>query len=480
MPPTIHLSPVPAALARAPLRVSLFGCLFTLAASPAADAQARLAEHVDLEHERSVKLGERLAGAGRAIALIGDIDGDDVIDLAVSATTLDPESTGEVWILSGRKGRVREHLEGFEAGSRFGSALAVGPDLDGDGLGELYIAAPHTNGEGERRGAVHVYSPGRGALLGKRSGKTDGGEFGASLGWLGDLSSGRSPTLGVGAPGQENNRGAVFLWNVEWIAARNELRWNPSSEIKGVNSGGRFGSSLSKLGDLNSDGWPEFLVGAPYHDGKRHPNAGMVTVVDGLSGRALRRLVGQEPGGLFGEQVCGLGDVEGDGEPDFLISAPSATVGEQGDAGRVWLYSGFDYTALREWSGNRSGDFFGRFLGGGQDLNGDGRAEFWVGAPYADEEVSDPDAERRGELTLYDGNRFSELARIRGPEPGGLFGIAAVVHGAAGQGSDGVTLVCGAPGRRGELIDREREARRKGLVHFYTLQWDPPAPGASK
>jgi hypothetical protein len=81
--------------------------------------------------------------------------------------------------------------------------------------------------------------------------------------------------------------------------------------------------------------------------------------------------------------VAGVGDVNGDGKADFLVGAPRADTTGLTDPGAVYLYSGADGSLLFKRYGEATEDDFGYSVSGGGDMNGDGRADFLIGAPNA-------------------------------------------------------------------------------------------------
>jgi K319L-like, PKD domain/FG-GAP repeat len=77
-----------------------------------------------------------------------------------------------------------------------------------------------------------------------------------------------------------------------------------------------FGTAIAGLGDLNGDGVPDFAVGAPGSD--------RVDVISGADRTVIRSLHDPQslPGLNFGFAVLGIGDVNGDGVEDIAVGAP--------------------------------------------------------------------------------------------------------------------------------------------------------------
>src|SRR6185436_17334360 len=105
-----------------------------------------------------------------AIANLGDLDGNGVIDLAVGAIGDDDGGAamkGAVWVLfmnpDGsvlREQKISMTSGGFHGilggGDIFGFALANLGDVDGDGVIELAVGCPKDDDGGVRKGAVWI------------------------------------------------------------------------------------------------------------------------------------------------------------------------------------------------------------------------------------------------------------------------------------------------------------------------------------
>jgi hypothetical protein len=132
---------------------------------------------------------------GTAVAAGGDFDGDGRRDLLVGAfrgRNDDGARSGCLFGFGAIDGRTLLVAGGRGEHDRFGHALAVVGDLDGDGADDVAAGAPQQLGA---RGYVRVVSGRTGEVLHELAGEVENGSFGASLAWLGD------GQVAIGAPG---------------------------------------------------------------------------------------------------------------------------------------------------------------------------------------------------------------------------------------------------------------------------------------
>ncbi|WP_239497558.1 PKD domain-containing protein [Bradymonas sediminis] len=121
-----------------------------------------------------------------------------------------------------------------------------------------------------------------------------------------------------------------------------------SAIINGFTANERFGSFVSSAGDLNADGYADLLVGAFKHTDNLNEQ-GAAYLFPGTAAGLLQTPSwtgkGTQAGSGFGRSVSGAGDVNGDGYDDFLVGAYLADVddgsgGTLTDAGQVFFYLG--------------------------------------------------------------------------------------------------------------------------------------------
>ncbi|MCE9593191.1 MAG: VCBS repeat-containing protein [Planctomycetes bacterium] len=133
----------------------------------------------------------------------------------------------------------------------------------------------------------------------------------------------------------------------------------------------RFGSAIAFAGDVDADGRPDLLVAS---DG---PVPGIVRVFSGRDGSALYTLTGGVSGTenveRLGSALSRIGDINGDGHADFAVGAlASESAGAFGNQGLVRVYSGLDGSVLHSFWGDVASDNLGGAVTWLGDVDGDG------------------------------------------------------------------------------------------------------------
>lgn len=178
--------------------------------------------------------------------------------------------------------------------------------------------------------------------------------------------------------------------------------------IHGQTSGGAFGSSVAFLGDVDGDGVPDYVGGAP--SWMPSPGIGHAIVGSGADGSILLDVTGPV-GALFGATVANAGDVDGDGHCDFAVGAPL-----DGN-GSVSIYSGATGALLHSITGATAASLFGSAIANLGDLDGDGVDDLAIGAPN-----DSSGGTQLGLAAIYSGATGNVLAQFAGATVGGGFG----------------------------------------------------------
>jgi FG-GAP repeat len=317
---------------------------------------------------------------GYSVAGAGDINHDGFDDVIIGANTANAASgnaAGSVFVYSGSNGNLLLQWNGAASYSNFGQSVSGVPDVNQDGYADLLIGAPLFDvGAMTAAGAAYLYSGADGSLLQQWEGQATNFNFGASVSHAGDVNLDGVPDLIIGAPAASPN-GKVSAGSVYVYSGAD------SSQLyrwNGLFAGDRLGASVSTAGDLNGDQYADLLVGAPEADRGGLTDSGVAYVLSGIDGSVLFSHDGQTPFGQFGFSVGNTGDFNQDGLTDLLVGAPYVNAAGQAPAGSVFLYSGADASLLHSWNGERSGDHFGYSVSSAGDVNKNGRSELIISA----------------------------------------------------------------------------------------------------
>jgi hypothetical protein len=319
-------------------------------------------------------LGFKLAGtaagdqAGFAVSVLGDVNGDGFDDVAIGAFGADAgsEDAGAAYVVFGRAGGFTAtsalsdlngttgfKLSGLAASDFAGRSVNAAGDVNGDGLADFIVGVPKADAGGIDAGAAYV-------VFGRDSGFT-----------------------------------AVF--------DPDTLDGTTGFTMVGSGTGDMTGEAVSSAGDINGDGYDDFILGAPYADtngadagaayvvfGKASPFAADIAV-SALDGNNGLRIYGFAAGDYGGRAVAGAGDVNGDGLDDIVVGAWGTDVAGNNDGVSYVIFgkrTGFaadmDLATLDGVTGFKligtAADRVGFSVAPAGDVNGDGYADVIIGA----------------------------------------------------------------------------------------------------
>ena len=377
--------------------------------------------------------------AGRSLQFAGDVNGDGLNDFIIGApaTSSDgKQNVGEAYVVFGQvanpnalplgnlNGTNGFRIKGLTFNDEAGSAVGGGGDINNDGYDDLIIGAPGSDIDEltTESGAAFVLfgrpsfpaSIDLESLNGTSGFRIDGiaadNRTGASAGIARDINGDGYDDILIGAPdasvGGKQGIGQVYVvWGRPTfppVLALSSLNGSNGFVITGVAPETSTGKVVRAAGDLNKDGYGDFLLSAGTFLSGRSLDSGTVYVVlgqktypaqlslTGLNGVNGFRIEGIADGDNAGRSAAAAQDVNGDGHGDLIIGAPYAA-GHKGEAYIVFGRASFPAVVnLKDLNGQTGvrliGDQANGEAGtavGAADVNGDGLQDVLVGASLA-------------------------------------------------------------------------------------------------
>ena len=344
---------------------------------------------------------------GFGVAWAGDIDGDGVDDALIAAPFTTATRDGAVYVVSGATGSIiREHL-GPESLARLGiGGLAAGADLDGDGVPDYALGTadvPYPTHEG----TAYVYSGATGNLLYTLVGERPFDGLCCPR-FIGDVDADGVEDLAVISPGYDASP-------TKTLAGRAYVYSGATMTILYTITGTKrdmFMTPVCGIGDIDADGHADFVVG--WDGWGAGPNGeGKIETYSGATGTMIYRIVGEAPNDFFGQSESGLGDVDGDGSPDFMVCAYGHDIVDS--EGRVYVYSGPSGALLYQYDGVYKDEALGILpLVGHIDLNGDGFGDILIYANYVPSGGGSGTGPSESTVFAYSGRTGRLLYEFRG------------------------------------------------------------------
>jgi FG-GAP repeat len=343
---------------------------------------------------------------GFAVASLGDVNGDSVPDYAVGAPFQDgdfvstamgfglPQNVGKVFVINGATFAVLnvmndpefEVIQDQHFGGQLGYSLSVSADINNDGVADVIAGVPH-----------HIANP----------------------------NDQNAKTINAGKALVFSGKDGALLFTLN----------DPEEQ-----EDGRFGTAVAALGDVNSDGVADFVIGVPGHDeGDEEDgisNVGIAYVFSGKTGALLTTL--DDPSGTagaaFGSAVANAGDVNNDRVSDIIVGAP-------GEA-KAHVFSGKTGALLYSIASPKTEllTSFGAVVAGGQDFNKDKKPDVLVGAPLQ--------AGNRGAVYVYNGINGAFIRSLKAPASQAFAQFGAAISASPDlTGDRRADIIVGAPGQ---------------------------------
>jgi hypothetical protein len=309
--------------------------------------------------------GEAGDELGTGLECAGDTNGDGVPDVIASGP-----GNGVAYIYSARDGKVLQTFNSNDSKAEsFGRHVAGIGDVNHDGCADIIIGAPPPDDgpPGKGIGHAYVYSGKDGKPLFTLAGSEEGDGFGSAVaGW----SDGGKMFLVVGAPqGGPKKKGRVFVYA--------GLSTKPKFVIEGDETGVGLGAMfVTVIGDVDADGVRD-IYASDWQNAAKGPSTGRIYVHSGKDGRRLLTLTGETPGEGFGTSSSIAGDVDHDGHDDLIVGSWQQASGAI-SGGRTLLYSGKDGHLLKSYTCKTPGDTFGFDAVGMGDVDGDGSIDLLI------------------------------------------------------------------------------------------------------
>jgi len=382
--------------------------------------------------------------SGFSVASAGDVNGDSLDDFLIGSFNGEGgNKAGQSYLILGRSvadwgmdfdlSQSDASFIGKAAGDWSGTSVSSAGDVNGDGLDDFLIGA---NGvEGDTVSAVDpIFETGVGEtylLLGRATadwgmdfnlaqadasflGETEGDRSGYSISSAGDVNGDGMDDFLIGAIYNSH-------FNQEWepetggqtylLLGKASADWGQNFSLSQADASflgeGRFdfsGHSVTSAGDVNGDGFSDFLIGAydnsdgGYSSGQTYLILGKeITDYWGMSFSLFQSdasFIGKTGFGASGFAIAPAGDVNGDNFDDFLIGAPNYGMSEVLAGESYIIYGsntanwGKDFNLSEadiSYTGEAVQDLSGFSVAPAGDVNGDGRDDILIGGWRNDE-----------------------------------------------------------------------------------------------
>ena len=249
------------------------------------------------------------------------------------------------------------------ASEYFGSSCSLLGDLNGDSVVDIAVGAYGKDDGGYYYGAVYIlFLKTDGNCLSAQKISSESGDFtstsftsyayfGYSCGGLGDMNGDLTPDAVIGTPGEDEVY-IVFLVPNGTVLSLQKIGSSSGGLTATLDDGDYFGAACNSAGDVNGDGLGDLMTGASLDDdGSTDSGALYILFLDqngwtishqkisAVEGDFTAELwSGNNNGAQFGS-ACVLGDMNGDGIPDLVVGAHATydSGADENDLGTVYV-----------------------------------------------------------------------------------------------------------------------------------------------
>lgn len=368
----------------------------TLAAEKAGDGAIDL-DALGMTEGILIRGDYALGLSGSTVSSAGDVDGDGLDDVIISAYAARPDGkkdAGASYLVFGAALAAEKtgdgainfralattegvQIKGIDPGDRSGFSVSSAGDIDGDGLDDVIIGAPWAGPDGKS-------IAGESYLV-----------FGAAL------------------AAEKTGDGVIDL---------GALSTSDGIMIKGRNAGDQSGRSVSSAGDVDGDGLDDVIIGARWADpdgviwaGESYLLFGTTLTAEQTSDGVIDLgnmaatdgivIKGIDQQDYSGYSVSSAGDVDGDGLDDVIIGAYLGDRQSKENVGETYLVFGTTLAAEKTGDGvidlgglaTTEGivikgidpwDWSGYSVSSAGDVDGDGLDDMIIGAYIADQKIN--------------------------------------------------------------------------------------------
>jgi hypothetical protein len=269
---------------------------------------------------------------------------------------------------------------GQHAYDEYGGTVAGGTDINNDGYADFIVGAEGWDSAGtfgSKHGRVYVYSGIDQSLLTTIEPPVESSisRFGRDLDTLGDVNGDGYGDFIVGARYWNDTGGVQYGEGVAMVFSG--IDYSPIHILEGDSIANGMGGTVACIGDITKDGVNDFLAGGWAGSGYDS----RIAIFNGATGSEITAYSSSNAADRMGIDAAGVGDLDGDTYPDFVI-AISHWDGLFTDEGRVNAYSGKTFQLLWSVTGDTTEAYLGTSVSGAGDVNGDGYTDVICGSHF--------------------------------------------------------------------------------------------------